>query len=176
MNISKTVWGKYYWSVFHIASLGYPEKPLISDKEAYKQFYISFGDVIPCQKCSKNYKRHLTELPIESYLENKRKLFEWTVMIHNIVNRELGKTQWEDSYAFMYYSNLSDNDKKDNEVKEVEFVKNDGNKADRINYTMKENCELNKSKDPIIYSNYIIYIILLNIIIAMFIIYFLIKY
>jgi hypothetical protein len=76
----------------------------------------------------------------------------------------------------MYYSNLSDNDKKDNEVKEVEFVKNDGNKADRINYTMKENCELNKSKDPIIYSNYIIYIILLNIIIAMFIIYFLIKY
>lgn len=176
MNISKTVWGKYYWTVFHIASLGYPEKPLITDREKYKQFYISFGDVIPCQKCSKNYKRHLTELPIESYLENQRKLFQWTIMMHNIVNRELGKTQWEESYAYMYYSNFSDNDKK--EIKQVEFEKHNEHdnmsKVEQINNVIIEHCV--KNKESIKFSNYTFYIIFLNLIIAMLIVYFLIKY
>ena len=180
MNISKAVWGKYYWSVFHIASLGYPEKPLISDKENFKQFYISFGDVIPCQKCSKNYKRHLTELPLESYLENKNKLFQWTVMIHNIVNRELGKSQWDESYAFMYYSNFNDNDKKTTEKEEIKNI-NNNSKEEKEKHS--ENCVNNKesiTSDSIfhnsIFSNSRFFIIILNIIIIMFIIYFLVKH
>ncbi|KAG2422439.1 hypothetical protein HXX76_016009 [Chlamydomonas incerta] len=41
-----------------------------------------------------NYRRHLTELPIEPYLASGTRLFEWTVLLHNTVNRELGKPEW----------------------------------------------------------------------------------
>lgn len=105
-TIPKTVWGQYFWSVFHIVAIAYPELPSLQDKENYETFYRNFGNVLPCAKCSKNYKRHLVELPITPYLENGKTLFRWTVMIHNIVNRELGKTQWEENYAYMHYINL----------------------------------------------------------------------
>jgi hypothetical protein len=38
----------------------------------------TYWKVIPCYKCSINYKR-LDELPIDTFLTTKMKLFEWTV-------------------------------------------------------------------------------------------------
>lgn len=99
-------WGKFFWSTIHFAALGYPENPSPYDKHNYKEFVVSLGNVLPCDKCRKNYQRHLSELPIDGFLDNTRTLFEWTVMFHNIVNKELGKREWAQEEAWAYYNRL----------------------------------------------------------------------
>ena len=103
---SPKVWGKYFWTCFHYVALGYPDEPTVSDRQIYRDFYSTFGHVLPCKKCTDNYERHLQELPIDSYLKNSYTLFEWTVRVHNIVNKELGKPIWNIEYAKMYYLHL----------------------------------------------------------------------
>ena len=88
------VWGKYIWTSIHMIALGYPDKPTQEDKINYKEFYINLWKVIPCYKCSINYKRHLQDIPIDEHLNDNMSLFKWTVDFHNIVNKELGKKQW----------------------------------------------------------------------------------
>jgi len=88
-----SVWGKYFWTTIHMTAFGYPEKPTSTDKADYKQFFENFWKVLPCTKCSDNYLQHLKELPIDPYLRNNETLFEWTVKLHNIVNKELGKME-----------------------------------------------------------------------------------
>lgn len=88
------VWGKYIWTSIHMIALGYPDKPTQDDRINYQQFYMNLWQVLPCYKCSLNYLRHLEELPIDEHLNDNMSLFKWTVDLHNIVNRELGKREW----------------------------------------------------------------------------------
>jgi hypothetical protein len=74
-------------------------KPTAENIEQYRQFFSNLWKVIPCEKCALNYKRHLEELPIE----DNGALFEWTVKLHNIVNRELGKNEMSLSAAKTMY-------------------------------------------------------------------------
>lgn len=104
-------WGPYFWKVIHITAMNYPSVPTSEDKEIYRKFYILLGDILPCSKCSKNYKRHLTTIPIEYFLKNNEELFKWTIHLHNIVNKELGKPQWSLEYAEAYYKNDRKDDK-----------------------------------------------------------------
>lgn len=102
--MNPNIWGKHFWTTLHLIALGYDEKPSITKKKDYQDFFLNFYKVIPCRKCAINYKRHLQELPIFPYLESKQDLFKWTVLLHNIVNRELGKQQWNLEYAYVYYT------------------------------------------------------------------------
>ena len=89
-----TIWGKCLWKSLHVVALGYPSEPTLDDRESYKYFFENFWKVLPCKKpCSQNYKRHLEELPIQPYLSNTDRLFEWTVILHNVVNKEVGKKE-----------------------------------------------------------------------------------
>ena len=106
MSVSPNIWGKYMWSTFHFIAMGYPDHPSVSDRQTYKIFYETFGLVLPCGKCTVNYERHMREVLIDDYLKNSLTLFEWTVMVHNIVNKELGKSIWNVEYAKMYYLHL----------------------------------------------------------------------
>jgi hypothetical protein len=84
-------WGRYIWYSIHFIALDYPEKPTQEDAVKYKTFFENLGDVIPCYKCSVNYKRHMDQMPIDAHLASRDDLFAWTVSFHNIVNKELGK-------------------------------------------------------------------------------------
>lgn len=97
-------WGKHMWYSIHFVALGYPENPTPLDKEYYKSFYNAVGKVLPCEKCAKNFERHSKELPIDSFLVNRKQLFTWTVMFHNIVNQELGKKEWTVDEAWEFYN------------------------------------------------------------------------
>lgn len=89
-----SAWGPSLWRSIHYIALGYPDAELANApmvRAQYREFYTNLWMVIPCLKCSLNYKRHLQELPIDGYLDSSAKLFEWTVLLHNIVNIELSK-------------------------------------------------------------------------------------
>lgn len=85
------IWGKHMWFSIHFIAQDYPLEPTQDDVNSYKHFFENLWKVLPCYKCSVNYKRHLKELPIDQYLESRELLFAWTVELHNIVNAELGK-------------------------------------------------------------------------------------
>lgn len=101
------VWGKYLWTSIHIIALGYPDNPTPDDKQNYKHFYVNLWKVIPCFKCGQNYQRHLDELPIDNSLTNNMSLFKWTVDLHNIVNKELGKRQWTQEEALEKFRKIA---------------------------------------------------------------------
>jgi hypothetical protein len=94
------------WNSIHYIALGYPNNPTLNDQNNYKTFFLSLGPVLPCHKCSINYQKHLIELPIDMYLINNEKLFEWTVKLHNIVNKENNKPEWTLKQAKDFYSNI----------------------------------------------------------------------
>lgn len=93
------IWGADVWRALHHIALGFPAAPSEADKQAYREFFTALGPVLPCQACSDNYARHLRELPLEPYLRANPApadvpygpLFEWSVQMHNMVNKETGK-------------------------------------------------------------------------------------
>lgn len=99
-----SLWGKKYWFVIHVTALKYPDFPTEEDKEAYKHFYSDMWRFLPCKLCSDHYIEHLADLPIDEYLENRSRMFEWTVKLHNKVNVSIGKPTMSLSDAKSYYS------------------------------------------------------------------------
>lgn len=99
-----SVWAPHLWRCIHLFALNYPEVPSADKRAAYRQFYIGLQHVIPCSVCAENYQRHLKEIPIDPYLVSSARLFEWTVLMHNAVNRELGKQEWTLSQARALYT------------------------------------------------------------------------
>lgn len=99
-----SVWGKHFWIVIHLTAMCYPTEPSAQDRANYRAFFYHIGHVLPCTKCSKNYERHFTQLPIDMFLDNNKTLFNWTIHLHNIVNKELGKPQWSLDFAESHYT------------------------------------------------------------------------
>lgn len=87
-----STWGKYIWFSMHYIAIGYPSDPGAEDKKNYYEFYNNIHKVLPCSKCATHLQAILKKKPLKLlYLENPDKLFEWTVIIHNEVNKTLNK-------------------------------------------------------------------------------------
>jgi len=111
--LSPIVWGKHIWTSIHIIALGFPEHPSSVERDNYRRFFTSIGDILPCSKCRDNYKQHLKDLPVDLFLASNDTLFGWTVAIHNIVNTEHGKATWTIDQAKYYYINAKFDSPKD---------------------------------------------------------------
>lgn len=105
-GLSPSKWGACGWSLIHYVALGYPaSKPSSLDRERYAQFFRSLTGVLPCEMCRDNLKRHLTHAPPDAALAQGRDaLFDWTVRLHNIVNRETGKEAVDVRTARLVYN------------------------------------------------------------------------
>jgi hypothetical protein len=104
-----SIWGSCLWKSIHIIAIGYPKNPTYEDIVAYKNFYENFWRQIPCYKCKNNYRRHLKDYPIEDYLKDNKSLFEWTVLLHNVVNVELHKKEMSLEEATKMYRKMIQN-------------------------------------------------------------------
>ena len=110
-----TVWGPSTWLLYHSVPLDYPDNPTTSDKENIKQFYTNIGLVIPCASCKLNYKKHLQKFPLSNdILSSKTKLFNWTVDIHNEVNKLNNKKvlSYPEAYTILISRYKKDNNQK----------------------------------------------------------------
>lgn len=99
------IWGRPMWKSIHHIALFYPDAPDATIRKEYRTFFMNLGPVLPCYVCSQNYARHMTEIPIDDYLSSRDRLFEWTVLLHNIVNKETGKRQISLEEARRIYTN-----------------------------------------------------------------------
>jgi len=91
MSTGPDTWGPHGWKFIHFIALGYPNNPDEKDKKKYKQFFYLLGDVIPCIICAEHYKKNLEKINIEQYLNSKNNLLQWTILMHNEVNKSNGK-------------------------------------------------------------------------------------
>ena len=100
------IWGPFMWFILHIITFNYPEKPSSFDKEAYRDFFISLKNVIPCEQCRKHYSKNIQEHPITPHLDNKTNLIKWLINIHNLVNTSLNKRMYTMDEVLQTYENL----------------------------------------------------------------------
>jgi len=85
-------WGPHLWFYLHTISFNFPDNPTHLEKTQYLDFYNSLGNTIPCEKCRNHYSSNLQVNPPR--LESKDALIKWTVDLHNLVNKSLGKREW----------------------------------------------------------------------------------
>lgn len=87
------IWGPALWTGLHCITFGYPINPTDEQKENYKQFFVSLGDVLPCKYCRISYKEYLEEDDTklnEKALKDRESLTKWLYKLHNKVNNKLG--------------------------------------------------------------------------------------
>ena len=100
------VWGNPMWKSIHYIALGYPDNATQIDKTAYYSYFTNLYKVIPCQSCADHLRLLVVQNPITTEaLKSNRSLFNWTVNIHNEVNKKLNKPILSDDAAFALYDN-----------------------------------------------------------------------
>jgi hypothetical protein len=107
--MEKSFWGPSTWCMIHNAAASYNPEHIIS----FKQFIYSLQYLLPCEYCRNHLMNNLTILPIGyEELSSNEKLFLWSFKLHDLVNKQLGKTT-PYSYEFIknYYFKNSKNNK-----------------------------------------------------------------
>ena len=107
-SIPPSTWGPFFWHTMHLVALGYPSKPTYAEKRAAKEFFESFTHLIPCPTCKMHYAEHLKNNPLTPSLDTRHDLFQWTIRIHNLVNKDLGKPEYVDTDAIAFYHRLGE--------------------------------------------------------------------
>ena len=73
-NISPSLWGANGWVFMHNVSLSYPLSPTEKDKMSFYSFFVSIGNVLPCEACRVHYKEFVEKNSLTDALVSKA---EW---------------------------------------------------------------------------------------------------
>tara|TARA_B100000780_G_C21126269_1_gene457092 strand:- start:246 stop:824 length:579 start_codon:yes stop_codon:yes gene_type:complete len=103
LYVNPKIWGPPTWNLIHQLAYNYDE----SLKDNYQLFFDHFKDLIPCINCRISYNNIINRYPIN--LNNKQSFIEWTIQIHNLVNRKTNKPYIDISYANLLYSHKINN-------------------------------------------------------------------
>lgn len=127
MAITPDIWGPHGWKFMHYVALAYPAKPTLEQKNEYKIFFESIQNILPCGMCSYNYKKHLKELPMDDkVLESNVTLLKWTIDMHNKVNVQNGKREYNSEEVInLLINNFGDKKENFEDIKEQEQSKKD---------------------------------------------------
>jgi hypothetical protein len=92
MTLAPDLWGPSVWAAIHLICLGAPEKIDPATQNAYATFFKQLPYILPCATCAKHLEANLQTLPLEGDVTQTREsLFRWSVELHNLVNKQLGK-------------------------------------------------------------------------------------
>jgi hypothetical protein len=81
--------GPPMWESYHIMAAG--AKTDIK-RLAFKKYATELLQILlPCDTCSNHYIRILKKHPIEQYMDSHERLLFWSYLIHEEVNKDLGK-------------------------------------------------------------------------------------
>lgn len=123
-SINPKIWGKAGWIFLFSIALTYEFK----NKDFYKIFFISIENILPCNSCRKNYKKHINDLN-DTVFNNKENLLNWLLNIKNeiaIENKQPIITL-DDMLNEIYNNNKKtiDNEIIDNEIIDNEKIDNE---------------------------------------------------
>lgn len=84
-----SVWGSHAWNLLHCIVMTYPKRPNPTRQKEMRDFIHSFGKVLPCRLCRKNFAKYIQEHPVQ--VGTRIQLRNWIIDLHNSVNKRLGK-------------------------------------------------------------------------------------
>jgi len=95
-----TEWQRITWVVFHTLALSYNE----NYKEHYITFFNTLQTIIPCRMCRNHYITNISKdgMHIEENM-NSENIFNWTIDLHNKVNKMHSKKIWGHDEARSFY-------------------------------------------------------------------------
>jgi hypothetical protein len=107
MNLDKEFrpkihWGNPLWSYIHSLIKNTKDEQLLQTKDILK----NLDKCIPCIKCIKNYTDSINDI---DNIENLQNLFNWSVDLHNKVNKKYNKSEWNYDMASEEWKNSSSN-------------------------------------------------------------------
>lgn len=83
MNVPPSKWGPHFWMTLHVACLA------CQDYKSLAEFVEGYIYIIPCLSCRQHFEQVLVENPVPETGD----FFQWSVDVHNIVNKRLGKPE-----------------------------------------------------------------------------------
>ena len=87
---NQKVWGPHAWHFLHSVAETYtPDKA-----DAMRAFVASLPTLLPCPACGEHLTRHLAVLDLEAALRSSQGMSDYMWMLHNRVNRDIGKASW----------------------------------------------------------------------------------
>lgn len=102
--MNPSIWGPPTWFFLHTLAFNYPENPSEKNKEDYQEFFESFTEVLPCEKCKKHFTKNMKDYPIQ--LESREELSNWLIFMHNEVNELNNKPLWNYDQVFEKYNDI----------------------------------------------------------------------
>lgn len=88
-RVTKEELGRATWLFLHTLAAQYPERPTRQQQKDVKVLMDTLTRIYPCADCAAHFKYVLKAHPPR--VSNKGELQEWMCIIHNSVNRRLGK-------------------------------------------------------------------------------------
>ena len=85
--------GRASWSLLHTMAAYYPNEPNIEEQQSMNQFIRSFSKLFPCPECRTDFQEEIVKSPPD--LSSCLALSTWMCKQHNIVNRKLGKSEFD---------------------------------------------------------------------------------
>jgi hypothetical protein len=101
-SFSKDDWGPIIWRLIHTVASNYDGS--IAGAIAFKSFLTCLTFLLPCKMCREHLHNNLAEFPIDGYINSRIRLFYWTYLLHDRVNKSLGRRSPPFQQIMNYYS------------------------------------------------------------------------
>ena len=91
--MQSAIFGPSFWLNIHITSFNYPVNPSEKNKQDYRQWLLSIGNILPCRFCRENFAKNLAAANFsENVFESRNTFSRFCYDLHDAVNRMLNKT------------------------------------------------------------------------------------
>lgn len=107
MGIDPNIWGPNAWTFIHLMVLSEKEPFDTQRIVHYEQLFELLKHLLPCEACRQHLTENLTSMDSLKSIQSKRALFDWTVVLHNKVNRMLNKKEWNLEEAYTHWTAVS---------------------------------------------------------------------
>lgn len=76
------------WDGIHIIAMTFNPLEMPELKYTFKCFYYSMASLLPVPQARENMIQFTKEFPIEDYISSKSKVFQWTYLLHDFINKK----------------------------------------------------------------------------------------
>ena len=85
--------GRATWTFLHTFAASFPSNPSVKEKVQAERFMRDFADIYPCAPCAASFREILKKEPPRA--EGGGGFAQWMCKVHNMVNEEIGKEQFD---------------------------------------------------------------------------------